>query len=168
MSLPLHFFLELETRQGSMFQTVHLYIWAVANYNTRTFKLNNSCEFQNVIRGNTLTPDPLHPHPAASFWRNASENRYVTHPLTFILKRFCLFLLFLPPSKILFCLMVCSFHSLILLFTDFLVFRMYLNVYYSTVFILSIFSLFLCRFNCKIFYLYWWWICNKFENFTYN
>ena len=99
MSLPLHFFLELETRQGSMFQTVHLYIWAVANYNTRTFKLNNSCEFQNVIRGNTLTPDPLHPHPAASFWRNASENRYVTHPLTFILKCFCLFLLFLPPSK---------------------------------------------------------------------
>ena len=43
--------------------------------NSRTLKFDNFPEFQNI-----LSDSPL-PHPRASVWHIAYENRYMTHPL---------------------------------------------------------------------------------------
>ena len=88
------FFFELKTMEGWFFQRVHLCIWATAGHKLGTLSIRvhnsywqfmtihelwNLTIFPNFKTSLVIAPSP--PHPPASLWRSAYENRYVTHPL---------------------------------------------------------------------------------------
>ena len=86
--------LEIKTAEGWLFQGVHLCIWTIEGHKlgTLTMQVHNSLtvhnnlwalKFDNFSESQTTICGSS--PPPASLWRIAYENRYVTHPLIWLI-----------------------------------------------------------------------------------